>query len=99
MAWMIVADKSIERPDLDLAQTLAQRAIDGAKEPAQKSQCMDTLARVKFMRGSKEEAIALEQQAVDLAGDNEKDKRQRTLARYKKGELHVADWREGDAPN
>ena len=74
LAWMIVADKSIEHPDLDLAQTLAQRATDGAKEPAQKSMFMDTLARVKFMQGSKDEAISLEQKAVAQAGDSEKDK-------------------------
>jgi hypothetical protein len=70
LAWMIVSDKSIEHPDLDLAQTMAQRATDGAKEPAEKSMFMDTLARVKFMQGSKEEAIALEQKALALAGDD-----------------------------
>jgi thiol-disulfide isomerase/thioredoxin len=91
LAWMIVADKSIEHPDLDLAQTLAQRATDGAKEPAQKSMFMDTLARVKFMQGSKDEAISLEQKAVAQAGDNEKDKLQKTLESYKKGDLPEAE--------
>jgi hypothetical protein len=99
LAWMIVADKSIEHPDLDLAQTMAQRGIDDAKEPAQKSQCMETLARVKFMKGSKEEAISLEQKAMDLVSDNEKDKRRKTLDSYKKGDLPGADWKEGDSPN
>jgi thiol-disulfide isomerase/thioredoxin len=87
LAWMIVSDKSIEHPDLDLAQAMAQRATDGAKEPAEKSMFMDTLARVKFMQGSKENAIALEQKAVALAGDNEKAKLQKALDSYKKGEL------------
>jgi thiol-disulfide isomerase/thioredoxin len=91
LAWMIVSDKSIEHPDLDLAQTLAQRATDGAKESSEKSQSMDTLARVKFMKGSKDEAIALQQKAVALAADNEKDKLQKTLDSYKKGQLPDVD--------
>jgi thiol-disulfide isomerase/thioredoxin len=91
LAWMIVNDKSIEHPDLDLAQTLAQRAADGAKEPAQKSMFTDTLARVKFMQGSKEEAIALQQKALALAGDDMKDKFQKTLDSYKKGALPEAE--------
>jgi len=91
LAWMIVSDKSIEHPDLDLAQTLAQRATDGAKESSEKSQSMDTLARVKFMKGSKDEAIALQQKAVALAGADEKDKLQKTLDSYKKGQLPDVD--------
>jgi thiol-disulfide isomerase/thioredoxin len=87
LAWMIVTDKSIEHPDLDLAHTLAQRATDGAREPADKCQSMDTLARVKFMQGSKEEAIALERKALALASDSEKDILQKSLDSYKKGEL------------
>jgi tetratricopeptide (TPR) repeat protein len=90
LAWMIVSDKSIEHPDLALAQKMAQRATDGAKEPAQKGMFMDTLARVKFMQGSKEDAIALEQKALALAGDDLKDQLQQTLNSYKKGELPSA---------
>jgi thiol-disulfide isomerase/thioredoxin len=91
LAWVIVSDKSIEHPDLDLALKLAQRASDGAKEPAEKSIFLDTLARVKFMQGSKEDCIALEQKAVALAGDKDKDKLQKTLDSYKKGELPEAE--------
>jgi TPR repeat protein len=87
LAWMIVTDKSIEHPDLDLAETLAQRAVDGANEPSTKSQFMDTLARVKFMKGNKEEAIDLEQKALALARAGDKDALQKTLDSYKKGEL------------
>jgi len=91
LAWMIVSDKTIEHPDLDLAQTMAQRAIDGAKETAVKSQALDTMARVKFMQGNKEEAITLQQKAVALADDSFKDKLQKTLDGYKKGELTEAN--------
>ena len=91
LAWMLVTDKSIEHTDLDLAQTLAQRAADGATGSTDKSQCMDTLARVKFMKGSKEDAIALQQKAVGLASGDEKDKLQKTLDSYKKGKLPEAE--------
>jgi thiol-disulfide isomerase/thioredoxin len=90
LAWLIVSDKSIEHPDLDLAQTLAQRATEGAKDPAQKGMFMDTLARVKFMQGSKEDAIALQEKALTLSGDDLKDQLQHTLDSYKKGELPSA---------
>jgi thiol-disulfide isomerase/thioredoxin len=91
LAWTLVTDKSFDHPNLDLAQTLAQRATDGAKEPAQKSMFMDTLARVRFMQGNKEDAIALEQKALAQAGDDMKDNLQKTLDSYKKGELPAAD--------
>jgi hypothetical protein len=52
---------------------------------------MDTLARVKFMQGSKEEGIALEQKAIALADDQGKDKLQKTLDSYKKGQLPDAE--------
>jgi hypothetical protein len=91
LAWMMISDKSIEHPDLGLALKLAQRATDGARLPAEKGMFMDTLARVKFMQGSKEEGIALEQKAMALAGDSEKDKFQKTLDSYKKGELPEAE--------
>ena len=91
LAWTVVTDKSFEHPDLDLAQTMAQRATDGTKDPAQKGMFMDTLARVKFMQGNKEEAIALEQKALAQAGDDMKDNLQKTLDSYKKGELPAAE--------
>ena len=87
LAWAIVADKSIEHPDLELARTLAQRAVDSAKEPVQKGMFLDTLARVKFMQGSKEDAVALEQKAMALVQESDKARLQQTLDSYKKGAL------------
>jgi thiol-disulfide isomerase/thioredoxin len=91
LAWIIVSDKGIEHRDLDLAQTLAQRAVDGAKSDEAKSQALDTLARVKFLKGNKEEAIALEQKAADLLVGDEKTQREKDLAAYKKGHLPVVN--------
>jgi tetratricopeptide (TPR) repeat protein len=91
LAWMLVSDKSIEHPDLDLAQTLAQRAVDGAKDDELKSQSLDTLARVKFLKGNKDEAISLEEKAVAMSAGDLKNQLQKTLDSYKKGELTRAD--------
>jgi hypothetical protein len=46
---------------------------------------------VKFLQGNKEESIALEQKAIAMAGDSDKDKLQKTLDTYKKGELPEAE--------
>ncbi len=87
LAWTLVANKNIEHPDLDLAQTIAQRAVDDAKDGDLQWQSLDTLARVKFMKGNKEDAIALEQKALGLSGADAKAQLQKTLDSYKKGEL------------
>ena len=52
---------------------------------------LDTLARVQFMQGKKEEAIALEEKALKLTSDDHKDAFTRTLDAYKKGELPKAE--------
>jgi thiol-disulfide isomerase/thioredoxin len=85
MAWEIVANPTIEQRDLTVAETLATRANAAAngKEPA----VLDTLARVQFMKGNKDEAIATETKAADLAPADQKADYQTTLDSYKKGEL------------
>ncbi len=85
LAWEIVADPTIEQRDLNLAHTFAMRAntASNEKEPA----VLDTLARVLFMQGKQDEAIAMETKALNLAGDNDKMTYQTTLDSYKKGNL------------
>ena len=87
LAWMLVSDKTITHPDLALAQELAQRAVDGFKDDAGKSQACDTLARIKFRQGKKDEAVALEQKAVATAPNSMKAAFQKTLDSYKNGVL------------
>lgn len=85
LAWEIVANPNIEQRDLKLAGTFADRAItatDG-KDPA----VLDTLARLQFMQGKKDEAIATETKALNLADDKGRAAFQTTLDSYKKGEL------------
>ena len=85
LAWQIATDKSIQKPDLALAETLAKRANAATND--KNPQFLDTQARVLFVRGQKEAAIALETKALALAGPDEKASCQKTLDSYKKGEL------------
>lgn len=92
LAWTIASDAAIKDPALlKAAETMAQRAVDGAKDDAQKCMHLDTLARVKFIKGNKDEAIMLEQKAVVYGSGPDKVHCQRTLDKYKQGELPSAE--------
>ena len=75
--------------DLGLAGKIATRANVVAK--GRYTNILDTLARVLFMRGKKEAAIQLQEQAVTLAEGEEKAVLQKTLDSYRKGELPKPD--------
>ena len=85
IAWTIAAQPGLEKRDLVLAEKMAVRAneIVQGKEPA----ALDTLARIQFMQGKKKEAIATEQKALDLAGDEQKAAIRESLASYQAGKL------------
>jgi len=85
LAWQIVSDKTIEKPNLELAESLANRANAVAK--GQTAEILDTLARVLFLKGQKEEAIKLQAKAVGLADPAESAALIKTLDSYKKGQL------------
>jgi len=63
----------------------ANQATRG-KEPV----ILDTLARVQFMSGKTNEAVATEQKAVNLAEDPVKAKLQKFLTSYQQGKLPEA---------
>jgi thiol-disulfide isomerase/thioredoxin len=88
-AWTIATEESIEQRDLKVAETIARRANDAAK--GENPSVLDTLARVQFMNGKKDEAIASEEKALKLVEGPEKDVIQKTLDSYKKGELPKPD--------
>jgi hypothetical protein len=79
----------IKKRDLKLAETLANRANEGSKgkDPG----ILDTVARIKYMQGQKDEAIALQSKAVDLAEGDMKTQLEKTLESYKRGELSKAN--------
>jgi tetratricopeptide (TPR) repeat protein len=89
LAWQIATDPAIKERDLKVAELCANRANDAThgKDPG----ILDTVARVKFMQGKKDEAIGLQEKAVNLADSSTKTQYERTLEAYKRGELTKAD--------
>jgi len=86
LAWQILTDRRIKQRDLALAEKIATRANDAAqgKDP----NIIDTLARARFMQGKKDEAIALQEKAINMAeSDEQKASLKKSLDEYKNGEL------------
>ena len=89
LAWQIATDEAIAERDLALARKIATRANEAAK--GKDAAILDTLARVLFMQGKKEEAIELQTKAVKVAESGLKNSLQKTLQSYQQGELPKAD--------
>ena len=89
LAWRILTDKSIEEPDLNLAETIASRANDAAK--GKDAGILDTLARAMFMQGKKDQAIELQTKALKLAEADQQASLQKTLDSYREGRLPKTD--------
>jgi predicted Zn-dependent protease len=89
LAWQIATDPKIKQRDLKLAETIANRANEGSKgkDPG----ILDTVARVKFLQGKKDEALALQQKAIGLADGDMKAELEKTLEQYKSGDLSKAN--------
>ena len=85
IAWTIATQKGLEKRDLALAETIAERANKAAK--GQDANILDTLARVQFMNGKQSQAIATQQKAVDAADATSKAQFEEFLASYKQGKL------------
>lgn len=85
LAWTLATTKGANQQELALARTCAERANAAAqgKEPG----ILDTLARVQFMTGQTNEAVATEQKAVDIAPDEMKNYLKKFLADYQQGKL------------
>ena len=85
IAWMIVdpARADLERRDLELALAAARKA-DTASEHKDPN-VIDTLARVHFLKGELDQALALQEQAVGLATtEAQKASLGKTLEEYRK---------------
>jgi thiol-disulfide isomerase/thioredoxin len=89
LAWQIATEDGIKDRDLALAEKVARRGVEASN--SKDASIMDTLARVLFMRGQKDEAIALQEKAVASAEGDLKDQLQQTLDGYKRGELTKAN--------
>jgi thiol-disulfide isomerase/thioredoxin len=89
LAWQIATDPQIKQRDLKVAETCANRANQASN--GKDAGILDTVARVKFMQGHKEEALALQEKAIGLAEGDQKTQLEKTLESYKRGELSKAD--------
>lgn len=84
VAWMIVTQKEPSKGLTEIAGKEAEKANEIAK--GKDADILDTLARVQFIRGDKEAAVATQQKAVDAAEDSKaKAHYRKTLDSYKAG--------------
>jgi len=84
-AWRIVIMDGVDARGLDLAERIARRANDATK--GRNAEILDTLARVLFLKGQKQQAIELQDGAVKYASGRRKEQFQGTLDSYKSGQL------------
>lgn len=90
LAWQMVLLTKVEGIDLELAERLARRGVELC-EDAQKSAVLDTLARVLYRQGKKDEAIATQKDAIERASETQRPSLQKTLEAYEGGKLPDAD--------
>lgn len=96
IAWDLVTNEAFApKRNLALAETCAVRAVKLSEGP-EKAAALDTLARVRFMQGKKDEASKLQNEAIDLAPDELKPELTATLESYKKGILPKPKAPEGE---
>jgi thiol-disulfide isomerase/thioredoxin len=91
LAWELVTDPLfLKKPNFALAEKCALRAVALSKE--KEGDKLDTLARLRWLQGRKEEAVKLQEKAVAAATDSEmKGILQKTLDALRKGELPPAE--------
>jgi len=91
IAWRLLTVKSFEKQrNLPLAEKCAVQSVKLTKE--EHSDKLDTLARLRWLQGRKEEAIRLQIKSVDKAeAGRMKAQLQKTLDAMLKGELPPAD--------
>ena len=85
MAWSLATATGIDAKGLALAQKIIGRANTAAG--GTDCQILDTVARLQFLTGQTNEAVATEQKAVGLAPEQAKPYLQKFLADYQAGKL------------
>jgi thiol-disulfide isomerase/thioredoxin len=85
LAWFIAAKPGLEERDLVLAEKMAGRANQATQ--GKEAGVLETLARVQFMSGKTNEAVATEQKAVNLTEGPVKEHLQQSLTSYQQGKL------------
>lgn len=85
LAWELAIHEDATDREYAIAEQIALRANEASKgqEPA----ILDTVARLMFLRGKKEEAIAMQEKAVKLAEGPLKANLEASLKSYREGKL------------
>ncbi|MEK6700998.1 MAG: redoxin domain-containing protein [Planctomycetota bacterium] len=83
IAWTIVdPEKSVEKPDLDVAMKAAARAVEVTK--SKDAAVLDTLARVYWLKKDKAKAVEIQTKAVAICKDDQmKEELEERLGEYK----------------
>jgi thiol-disulfide isomerase/thioredoxin len=85
VAWQLAIQKGASKGLLEIAKKEGLRAVELSK--GKDPDILDTMARVHFANGEKDEAVATEQKAIELAEEKAKSNYQKTLDAYKAGKL------------
>ncbi len=87
IAWDLATNPMFEgKRNLELAAKCASISVKLA-EGTDKAASLDTLARIRFLQGKKDEAVKLQQEAINAADETLKPELQKTLDSMKKGVL------------
>ena len=90
LAWAIGGDMKNPSPEaLEIAAGAVNKAVEKTK--GEEAAVLDTLARIQFRQGKKEEAIKTQEQAVAKAKEALKPSLEKTLSAYKDGKLPPPD--------
>ncbi len=90
IAWAIGGEMKNPTPEaLEIAAGAVAKAVEKTK--GEEAAVLDTLARIQFRQGKKEEAIKTQEKAVAQAKDTTKADLQKTLSAYKDGKLPPAE--------
>jgi tetratricopeptide (TPR) repeat protein len=90
IAWTIATEvKEPTKEVLEAAFKAASKAVEVTK--GDEAATLDTLARILFMQGQKDEAIKTQQKAIAKADDDMKEDLEETLKSYKAGKLPAAE--------
>ncbi len=85
IAWKIATEPDLPQRDLALATKCAERANQSTQ--GKEIGILDALARIQFMSGKTNEAVATEQKAVNLVEGPGKEQLEQHLTSYQQGKL------------
>lgn len=90
IAWGIATE--LKNPTAEALEVAAQAAAKGVeKTHSENGALLDTMARIQFLQGKKDEAVKTQEKALSIAEDKLKEGMQKSLDAYKAGKLPEAE--------